>query len=84
MLQTIPSFYAKISEEILFNSAKTYEKYIVSKDYCIAYHDDKTCSLPACIYHEILHGEIEELSTQPLVNFLNNSCLQSDISAQPL
>ena len=31
------------------------------KNYCIAHHDDKTCSLPACNYHIILLGEIEEL-----------------------
>ena len=42
MLQTIPSFYAEISEKSLFISAKTYEKFIVCKDYCIAHHDDKT------------------------------------------
>ena len=61
MLQTIPSFYAKISEKSLFISAKTYEKHIVYKDYCIAHHDDKTCFLPACNYHIILLGKIEEL-----------------------
>ena len=61
MLQTISSFYAKLSEKSLLISAKTYEKYIVCKDYCIAHHDDKTCSLPACKYHIILLGEIDEL-----------------------
>ena len=61
LLQTIPSFYAKVSEKILFISAKTYEKFIVCKDYCIAHHDDKTCLFPACNYHIILIGEIEEL-----------------------
>ena len=61
MLQTIPSFYAKISEKSLFISATTYEKYIVCKDYCISYHDNKTCSLSVCIYHNILLGEIEDL-----------------------
>ena len=60
MLQTIPSFYAKISEKSLF-FAKTYGKYMVFKDYCIAHHDDKTCFLPACKCHNILLGEIEEL-----------------------
>ena len=34
---------------------------MVCKDYCIAHHDNKTCSLPACKYHNILLGEIEEL-----------------------
>ena len=61
MLQTIPSFYPKISQKSIFNSAKTYEKYIVCKDYCIAHHDDKTCCLPVCTNQIILLREIEEL-----------------------
>ena len=61
ILQTIPSFYAKFSEKSLYFSAKTYEKNIVSKDYCIAHHDNKTCSLRACKYQNRLPGEIEEL-----------------------
>ena len=61
MLQTIPSFYAKISEKSLFISATTYEKYIVCKDYCIAHHDDKTCFLPSCKYHILLLGNVQEL-----------------------
>ena len=61
MLQTIHCFYAKLSEESLFISAKTYKKFFVCKDYCIAHHDDKACLLPACKYHIILLGEIEEL-----------------------
>ena len=61
MLQSIPSFYTKFSEKSLFNSATTFEKYIVCKDYCIAHHDDKACFLPACKYHIILLGNVEEL-----------------------
>ena len=61
MLQSIPSFYTKFSEKNLFISASTYEKYIVCKDYCIAHHDDKTCFLPACKYHILLLGNVEEL-----------------------
>ena len=61
MLQSIPSFYAKISEESLFISATTYEKYIVCKDYCIAHHNDKTCFLPTCNYHIVLLGNVQEL-----------------------
>ena len=61
MLQTIPSFYAKLSEKSLFISAIFYENYIVCKDYCIAHHDHKTCSSPASKYHIILLGKIEEL-----------------------
>ena len=61
MLQSIPSFYRKLSEKCLFVFAKTYEKNIVCKDYCIAHHDNKTCFLPACKYHIILLGNVEEL-----------------------
>ena len=61
MLQTIPRFYAKISEKNLFISATTYEKYIVCKGYCTAHHNEKTCSLPACKYHIKLPGNVQEL-----------------------
>ena len=61
MLQTIPSFYEEISEKSLFISATTNEKNIVCKDYCIAQHDDRTCSLPTCIYRIVLLGNVREL-----------------------
>ena len=61
MLQTIPSFYVKILEKSLFISATTYEKYFVCKDYCIAHHNEKTCFLPACKYHFVLLGNVQEL-----------------------
>ena len=61
MLQAKPSFYPKLSEKSLFISANTYEKFLVCKDYCIAHHDDKTCFLPACKYHILLIGNVEEL-----------------------
>ena len=61
MLQSIPSIYAKISERSLFISATTYEKYIVCKDYCIAHHNEKTCFSPACKYHIVLLGNVQEL-----------------------
>ena len=61
MLQVIPSFYTNYSKNSLFISANTYEKYIVSKEYCIARHNDKMCFLPNCIYHIILIGNIKEL-----------------------
>ena len=60
-LQTIPSFYAKISEKSLFISATTYENYFVCKDCCIADHNDKTCFLPACKYHIVLLGDVQGL-----------------------
>ena len=61
MLQSIPSFYAKISEKSLSISATTYEKYIVCLDYCIAHHNDKTCFLSACKYHIVLVGNVQDL-----------------------
>ena len=61
MLQTIPSFYTKLSEKSLSISVNTYEIYIVCKDYCIAHHDDKTCFLPSCKYHILLLGNVGEL-----------------------
>ena len=61
MLQSIPGFYAKSSEKSLFISATTYEKYIVCKDYWIAHHNEKTCFLPACKYHIVLLGNVQEL-----------------------
>ena len=61
MLQTIPSFYTKISEKSLFISVSTYEKYIVCTDYCVAHHDDKTRFFLDCKYHIVLLGNFEEL-----------------------
>ena len=60
-LQVIPSFYTNLSKNRLFISANTYEKCIVSKEYCIARHDDKMCFLPNCRYQLILIGNIKEL-----------------------
>ena len=61
MLQTIPSFHAKTSEKYLFTSANTNEKYIVCKESCTAHHNEKTCFLPACKYHIVLLGNVQEL-----------------------
>ena len=61
MLQLIPSFYTICSENSLFNSANLYEIYTVSKEYCIARHDDRMCFPPNCRYHNILKGNIKEL-----------------------
>ena len=59
--QTIPSFYTDHSKNSLFVSANTYEKYIVSKEYCIARRDDKMSFLSNCRTLIILSGDIEEL-----------------------
>ena len=78
MLQVIPSFYKNYSENSPFGSANTYEKYIVSKEYCIARHDDMLCFLPNCRYQIILIGKIKEL-TQKMdafcFNYQNVDCL---------
>ncbi len=55
------SFYTTYSKNSLFISANTYEKFIVSKEYCIARHDDTMCFLPNCRYHIILIGNIKYL-----------------------
>ena len=60
MLQVIPSFYTNFSKNS-FVSANRYENYVVSKQHCIARHDDKKCFLPNCRYHIILIGNIKEL-----------------------
>ena len=56
----MPSFNTNFSEK-RFISARTYEKHIVCTDYCIAHHDNKSCCLPACKYHIMLLGNVEEL-----------------------
>ena len=61
LLQVIPSFCTNYSKNNLFISANTYEKNIVSKEYCIARHDDKMCFLPNCRHHIILIGNIKDL-----------------------
>ena len=61
MLQVIPSFYINCSKNSLFVSANTYENYIVSKEYCIARHDDKMCFLPNCRHSNIGIGNIKDL-----------------------
>ena len=60
-LQVIRSFYTIYSRNSLFISANTYEKFIVSKEYCTACHNDKKCFLPNCRYHIILLGNIKDL-----------------------
>ena len=61
MIQVIPSFFANHSENSLFISANTYEKYILCKGFCMADHNGKVCFLPNCRYHIILIGNIDGL-----------------------
>ena len=56
-----PQLLRKNFRKSLFLSAKTYEKNIVCKDYCIDHHNEKTCFLPTCKYHIVLLGNVQEL-----------------------
>ena len=51
----------KYSKNSLFLSATTCEMYIVSKDYCIAHHQDQMCFLTNCSFHILLLGNVQEL-----------------------
>ena len=57
----ISSFYTKFSKNSHLISANTCEKYIVSKQCCIARHDDKMCFLPNSSYHNKPIGDPEPL-----------------------
>ena len=61
ILQVIPSFYTIYSKDSLFISANTFEKFIVTKEYCIVRQDDKVCFLPKCKNHILLKGNIKAL-----------------------
>ena len=61
LLQVIPSFYTNFSKNSLIISAKTYEKYTLSKECSIARHDNKMCFLPNCRYHIILKELLQKL-----------------------
>ena len=61
MLQAIPTFFAEYSEKCLFISSNTYKKFMLCNDYCVAFHNDKTCFVSNCEFHIILLGNVEEL-----------------------
>ena len=67
--------YTKQPKNRIFTSAKTHENYFVSKEDCIARHDDKMCFLLKCRYHFILMSNIKEM-LQKLVEFYQHvACL---------
>ena len=61
-------FLYKLFKNSLFVSANTFEKYILSEDYCIARQYDNMCFLANCWYHIKLRGDKREL-TQKLDAF---------------
>ena len=56
----VPRFYTNCSKNSFIISANTYEKYIASKEYCIARRDGKMCFLRKCRFHIILIGDLKE------------------------
>ena len=50
----------KLFKKNLFFPANLFEKYIVTKELCIARHDDETCFLPSSRCHIILIGDNNE------------------------
>ena len=57
MMQVVPNFYSVYSTKSVHICANTYEKYLVSKDYCVAQHEDSMCTVPNCKYHILLIAE---------------------------
>ena len=53
-------FSAIYSRNRLKISANTFERYILSKDYCIAHYDENMWFLPNCTFH-VLIGDIKEV-----------------------
>ena len=71
MMQVVPSFYSVYSAKSLHICANTYEKYLVSKVYCVAQHEDSMCTVPNCKYHFLL---IEEKDNNDLLQKLDTFC----------
>ena len=61
MLQVISSFYKNFSKISLFVPAKTDGKFVVSKDFYVADHDNNMCFLPNSRYHVLLERDNEKV-----------------------
>ena len=66
MLQAIPSFYSSYSQDCLFISSEHYENFLVTEQYCVAYHGSEYCPLINCKFHILLIAktDIKELFTK--------------------
>ena len=72
MVQVGPSFHSEYSRESLNICSNTYEKYLVSKGYCAAQHDeDSMCTVPNCKHHILL---IAEKDNDNLMQKLDTFC----------
>ena len=60
-ITTFFQFLRKLFKNQTFYFLKTYEKLIMSKDYCIAHHVDKIIFVPDCRYHNLLIKDIKDL-----------------------
>ena len=54
-------FLLNIPKNCLIISANTYKKYIVCNNFCVDFHNDRTCAVSNCKFHFILLGDVEEL-----------------------
>ena len=71
MTQVVPSFYSVYSTKSVHICANTYEKYLVSKDHCVAQHENSMCTVPNCKYHILL---IAEKDKNDLMQKLDTFC----------
>ena len=71
MMQVVPSFYSVYSTKSVHICANTYEKYLVSKDYCVAQHENSVCTVRNCKYHNLL---IAEKDKNDLMQKLDTFC----------
>ena len=60
-MQIVPSFYSVSSRKCVHFFANTYETYRVSKDYCVAQHEDSKCTVPNCKYHILRIAEKDKI-----------------------
>ena len=71
MMQVVPKFYSVYYTKSVHICANTYEKYLVSKDYCVAQHEDSICTVPNCKCHILL---IAEKDKNDLMQKLDTFC----------
>ena len=62
--------YAVYSEKSLFIYTTQYKHFLICREYCVA-NDDKTCSLPNCIYHLLL---VDDKDVDDLIEILDGLC----------
>ena len=61
MVHVILSSFCCIFRKMFFNSVNMYKIYFVCSDFCVAFHNDTTCSGPNCNFQTILLRNVQEL-----------------------